>query len=136
MDALATGEHFLATNEKIKGIANFLESVSNFSLAERVTTDRVLLVRHGIERTLLRRHLVYVKAPLVSTPSVESQYGVKRTQDVVISMVLLPDQPSKRLLALRAQILTGIRLGSVLFDPTAIGQELHALRIRETQGLV
>ena len=136
MDALATGEHLLATNEKIKGIADFLESISKFSLAERVTTHRVLLIRHGIERTLLRRHLVYVKAPLVSTPSVERRYRVKRTQDVVVSVVLLPDQSSKRLLALRTQILIGIRLGSILFDPTAIGQELYALGIRETQGLV
>jgi len=75
-----------------------------------------------------------MKALLLSTPSIEIR--VERTQDIVVSVVFLPDQPPKRLLALRAQILIGIRLGSVLFDPAAIGQELYALRIRETQSLV
>ena len=102
MNALATGKHLLATNEKIKGVADFLEKVSDFSPAEHVTTYRVLLVRHGIEGTLLRRHLVYVKTSLVSTPSIKCRYRAKRTQDVVVSVVFLPDQPSKRLLALRA----------------------------------
>ena len=77
-----------------------------------------------------------MKEPLVSKPSIEPWYEINRTQDVVVGVVLLPDQPSKRLFAFRAQVLVRVRLGSVLFDPTAIGQQLYALRIRETQGLI
>ena len=72
MDALTTGKHLLATNEKIKGIADSLakKKLGNFP-AEHVTTYRVLLIRHGIEGTLLRRHLIYTRTALVSTPSDE-----------------------------------------------------------------
>lgn len=96
---------------------------------------RVLLVRHGIERSLLGRHLVY-EENVVNASAIEPGYYTIRTQNVVVGIVFLPDQSSQCLLAFRTQVLVGVGLGSVLFDPTAIDQELNTLRIWKTQGLI
>lgn len=132
MDPLATRKHLFATDEEIERIGDLLEGGQQLTLPDRTHNNSPDYRQAWYRRDAPLWASYLHKVTIVNKPSVKPRDRAKRTQDIVVSVVFLPDQPSKRSLPLRTQVLVRVGLCSVLFNPATIGQELYALREFET----
>ena len=93
---------------------------------------RVLLVGHGIEGVSTGGELVCYWIRL----SIRVAIKVPLTKDVVVCVVLLPDQMAKNLFCLGGQVPESIGVRTMLFLVSRVNQHLNTLRELKFQPLI